>query len=197
MSLQMHPLYDIAQYVADGEPSTPAYWAVRAHLYQCAACRELKEKLILTEAALRAYPVESANPTLRPNVSKIITETQTNLPEWKLLPWTVWVPIITFVVATITTLLLVPPEASTPLGFNLGKTIVMLPKVISAGLRSVHMYLSRDTLLTILGAIAAILGGTGMLWAVSSLSPEQDEELEHIGSRVADSASQFLHFRRD
>ncbi|MHB9034862.1 MAG: hypothetical protein ACYC6L_17665 [Anaerolineae bacterium] len=192
MSQKEHPIYEIAQYIADHEPAIALYRDVRFHLAGCESCRDLAQKLRVTEAALETYPQVNANYSLRPHLVEIIRQNQSQPPEWKLMPWTIWVPTTALVVATLATLILAPGGANTLLPINLQGPVITLPQNIGSGLPHIQVLLNNQTVLTIGSAVAAILSGAGLVWALSSLSPEQDKKLQDIGNQVTENAAQFL-----
>ena len=194
MSEVNHPFIEIAQYVADGRPFSDA---LKTHIEDCCTCQAFITKLCVTESALHSLPKVNAGPELRPNVSRLITESQAELPKWHALPRVALLPILVLVFATIMTLALVPSGANTPLYVNIKDPLLVLPQTLGSGTPSGQMYLPKDALLAIASIIAAFLGGTGIYWAVSSLTPEQDKRITELGNRLSEGASQLLHFRHN
>jgi len=196
MSERIHPVYEIAEYVAANEPDTPQYGKVRQHLSQCRACRDLMAQLRHTEVALRTLPVEAASQALMPQVVSIVSRRQVALPEWSFMPWTVWVPAASVITASMMLLLLLPSE--TPVLRNLADVTapILKPEILNSWLVSFRLHFTHNTLVTVGSAAAAILGGAGFVWALASLSPEQNEKLDNLGEQVADRATHWLHLRR-
>lgn len=198
MAEPTHALHELAQYVADGEPASPEYQQLRFHLAQCSFCRGYLPKLRQVEVTLRTYPKVTADAALRPDIARIVADTQTRPPEWRAFPWTVWVPTATILVASLVALYLVPNGAVAPGNtINWQAPVIVSPEILEPWLQSFRFTLSRGDLATIGGAIAAILGGTGIIWAISSLGPEQNKHLDRLGSEATNRAMQFLRVRRN
>ncbi|MHB1357454.1 MAG: anti-sigma factor [Anaerolineae bacterium] len=198
MAESSHALYELAQYVADGEPNSPEYQQLRNHLAHCSFCRGYLPKLRRVEVALQTYPKVPADAALRFNIARIVTDTQNRPSEWHAFPWTVWVPAATIMAASLVALYLIPNGAVDPgNAINWQTPIVVSPQILETWLQSFRLTLSRGDLATIGGAIAAILGGTGIFYAVSSLGPEQNKQLDRLGNETANRARQFLRARRN
>lgn len=192
-----HSFHDLAQYVADGEPASPEYGQLRIHLAQCSFCRGYLLKFRQVEDALKSYPKVTPNTELSLNITRIVADTQTRPSEWRAFPWTVWVPVATIMVASLVALYLVPNGAVAPSNaINWQAPVIISPELLDPWLQSFRVTLSQGDLATIGGAIAAILGGTGILWAISSLDPEQHKQLGRLGSETTNRAMQFLRARR-
>jgi hypothetical protein len=192
-----HPLYDLAQFVADGEPTSPEYGYLRIHLAKCAYCRGYLLKLRRVEGALVTFPRTSAHAALRPDIARIVADSQTRPPEWHALPWTVWMPAATIIAASLVALYLVPSGTVAPGNIiDWQAPVVTSPEMLETWLQSFRFTISQGDLATIGGAIAAILGGTGFAWALSSFNSEQSKKLDQIGSETTHRALQFLRTRR-
>jgi hypothetical protein len=193
----VHELHELAQFVADGESTSLEYLQLRRHLAQCALCREYLSKLRRVEVALKTYPKVPADAALRLNIARIVADTQTKPSEWHAFPWTVWVPVATIMAASLVALYLVPTSAVAPgNAISWQAPVVVSPQILETWLQSFRLTLSHSDLATIGGAIAAVLGGTGIVWAISSLGPEQNKQLDRLGSEAADRARHFLRARR-
>jgi hypothetical protein len=197
MAETTHVLLDLAQFVADGEPALPEYLQLRMHLAQCSICRGYLQKLRRVEAALKTYPRATADASLRLNIARIVEGNQNKPSAWHLLPWTVWVPTATIMAASLVALYLLPNGTMAPgNAINWQAPVVFSPDTLGLWLQSFRLTLSQSDLATIGGAIAAILGGTGILWAISSLDPEQNKQLDRLGNEATDRARRFLRVRR-
>lgn len=197
MAEPRHALHELAKYVADGEPTSPEYRQLRFHLAQCSFCRGYLPKLRQVEVALKTYPEMTADAALRLNITRIVADTQARPSEWRAFPWTVWVPVATIMAASLVALYLVPNGAAAPGNtINWLAPVIVSPEILEAWLHSFRLTLSHSDLATIGGAIAAILGGTGIIWAQSSLGPEQNKQLDRLGNEATNRAMQFLRARR-
>jgi hypothetical protein len=194
----IHVLNQLAQYVADGEPASLEYRQLRLHLAQCSFCRGYLPKLRRVEVALKTYPKVTIDAVVRLNIARIVTDAQNTPSEWRALPWTVWVPVATVMAASLMALYLIPNGTVDPGSvINWQAPVVASPQILETWLQSFRLTLSRGDLATIGGAIAAIIGGTGIIWAISSLGPEQNKQLDHFGSEAANRARQLLRVRRN
>ena len=119
MKNKLHPTDDLAQFIADGEPSTIAYQALRSHLASCPSCQVLAEHLRMTEDALHSMPLVGVSPALRPNVAMIIKREQASIPEWKPFPKMVWIPTAALLAVTVAALVLAPAGGATPVPISL------------------------------------------------------------------------------
>lgn len=99
----------LPQYVADGEPATPAHAALRRHLRECAACRGQLARLREVETALRAYPTVAAPPELAATtMARIEALNAAPHEEWRWLPWNLWLPALVLICAAAIVALALP-----------------------------------------------------------------------------------------
>lgn len=102
----------LPEFVADGEPATPATAYLREHLVTCAACADLLERLRHVEDALHAYPQPAAPPALAARIVDEVAAAPRREPaSWQWLPWDIGVPMLVLVVAIVVATLSAPPQA--------------------------------------------------------------------------------------
>lgn len=196
MSEYLHPVYELAEYVAANEPDSPQYRQVRAHLARCGSCRSLQRRLHQTETALHTLPVVKVDPVFQQQLANIAAGHRPKPPEWRLVPWTVWVPAAAVITASLALLLLFPSETLILRDSIIFDEFLLKPEAWNNWLETFRMSFTHGTLVTVGSAAAAILGGAGFVWALTSLSPEQHARLDDLGGKVSESAAQLLHIRR-
>jgi anti-sigma factor RsiW len=103
----------LAQYVADGQPPLREYQALRRHLATCEDCRAAAHALQRVEQALWAWPLYPA-PTGLVERTLANIDGETPMEPWKPLPWSVWLPALTLLVALALALLLAPEPGLAP-----------------------------------------------------------------------------------
>jgi len=104
---------ELPQYVADGEPASPYYRALRAHLASCPSCQEELQRLRWVEEALRCWPKVPAPSALLERVMQAIVEQPHSVrmqERWQPLTWEVWVPALAVLAGLMIAVFSLPPH---------------------------------------------------------------------------------------
>lgn len=169
----------LAQYVADGEPARDEYRALRQHLSSCAACQETLATLRRVEAALWSWPPHKAPAGMTVRILGAI-ENETPVQAWKLLPWSIWVPALTLLVALALAVLLAPAPAVS---------------LLEPPVQLLHLRLPEDPSLlwAVWIGVSAVIFGAGITMALVQGRMPNEAEIDHVRHRLSDKAQRLLH----
>jgi hypothetical protein len=173
----------LAQYVADGEPDEREYQALRQHLASCEGCRQALASLRRVEAALWAWPLQEAPAGLTTRILDAI-EGEPQVEDWRPLPWSVWVPVLTLLVALALAVWLAPaPDPAFARA---------LPEPRADLLR---LWLPEDQglLWAVWIGVSAVLFGAGITMALVQGRMPNEAEMDHLRHRLSDTAQRLWH----
>jgi hypothetical protein len=155
----------MAEYVAEGEPSTWRYALLRRHLSQCASCRAQVDRLRHVEQALWAWPLEMVSAPLHERLVATLDGRETG-ERWPLVPWNVWLPLLTLLAAASLVFLLVPPGERASLGSLFAGN----------GVRLVEGMIDNHVLTAVWMGVCVALAGIGLTTALTlGRLPNHDE----------------------
>lgn len=173
----------LAQYVVEGCPSTGEYHGLREHLAGCPPCQRDFHDLRRVELALRSWPPRPAPPHLTHRILAAI-ERETPVEAWTALPWSVWLPALTLLVALALAALLVPPQPA-----ELPAAVLLDPAIQWSGL--LQMLDDPDLAYALWIGGSAALAGIGITLALMHGRLPNDDEIDDLRDRVSDTAQRF------
>ncbi len=175
---------ELAQYVSDGQPDAQAYRELRDHLAACPDCLRAAAALHVVEQALWEWPLEPAPMGLVERILEAIDREQPVEP-WRPLPWAIWVPALTLLVALGLAVMLTPEPGPAP-------AVPWLEPNLEFSLQA---YLPDDPgllwALWIGGSMVAF--GVGITMALVQGRLPSEAEIEHLRHRLSDTAQRLWH----
>jgi predicted anti-sigma-YlaC factor YlaD len=188
----------LPQYVADGEPTLPAYSALREHLRMCASCRAFAARLRLVEGALHAYPRVSPAPEMAEAISRAVAqESQPAREGWRILPWDVWVPAVAFALAVVIAVMSIPAEVlSATSAPAWGAVVIQWPSWISAWFTALHLKLGESQFWAIWIGIFATTAGLGISLSLTNWTARHSQSLDRLEARVTHAAARLWDLAR-
>jgi len=183
----------LAGYVADGEPRTGEHAAVRAHLAHCAECQAYVPSLRCVESALHAMPMAVAPLALSDLIlDSIADERQLVEEEWRVLPWTVWVPVLAMLFAAVVISMslpthiqsaLLPPEAQ--------GAIMPIRDLLSVENLPLERPANPDLFWAMWIGIFCTTAGLGISLSLFSWTTGDTKSLEHVESNLSDAVGRL------
>ena len=179
-----HCWVELAQYVADGEPPTEAYDALRAHLLGCAACQQRLAWLRLVEEMLQEWPQVAADPALAARIVAQLPPLATVSATWQALPWNVWVPALAVGLGLTLTMLALPQQMTQDL-----LSLAEWPQALKTyGVASQQAPLNRDLFWTLWSGLSVAVGGVGVTMALNAWSERCSREAAQLLLAVSEAA---------
>lgn len=170
----------LPQYVADGQPAAGEYAAVRAHLNSCTNCLATVELLQYVETGLSDWPLQPASPDLTNRILAAI-DREAPIEPWRLLPWNIWLPALTLLVALALAIFLTPSMQG-----ELG-TVPWIEPVKAVPLQ-VQFSADPALLLALWIGFSTAVCGIGITLALVHGRLPDEEELDHVRHRLSDKA---------
>jgi anti-sigma factor RsiW len=181
----------LPQYVADGEPDTPEYAALQAHLTTCIACQQYLQQLRWVEHGLRSESRPAVDPDLTTRIMAAIAEerglqTQSGADDWRLLPFDVWLPMVTLLLA-LTILTLSIPEHLRSLAFRYAPQPEVLQRTVSLSgwLAPFEGGVGDPAFWALWIGLFVALAGLGLCVSLSAWSTDSAEGLAQLEAAVA------------
>ncbi len=159
----------LPQYVADGQPAGDEYAIVQAHLHACQSCMAVVERLELVDAGLSRWPMQQPPPGLTERIMAAIDK-EAPVEAWSLFPRSVWLPVLTLLVALVLAIHLTPSVE--PNGAALYGQLSADPSLLLALWIGVSMAIS----------------GVGLTLALVHGRLPDEEEMDHLRHRLSDTA---------
>ena len=193
MSMCEHMRNRLPEFVAEGEPGSPQYSDLRAHISRCSLCAEYMADLRAVERALRAYPLAPAAPELTARILEYVLAHGRLDDRWVALPWSVWVPGAALIAAMLLVLINVPPQAIQGIAEQpMDLAPLALPGWVSAWVRSAINSTTAASFWAIwVGAFVA-LAGVGVGLGLRGWSTQNSRSLDDLEQRVAHAAQRVL-----
>ncbi len=178
----------LSQYIADGEPASPHYGALRNHLASCSACRAHARRLRQVEEALHTYPRAHPNPLLTDRILKAVGRERAAMEEWHPLSWDMWLPVVVFILA------LLIAGASLPQGIlarvpdtRLTETLVTWPSFLQSR-SALWGKMEKELLWAVATGIFASIAGLGMGITLAYWSKLDAVDLGDLEQRLTNTA---------
>ena len=187
----------LPQYVADGEPASTQYAAIRAHLRACRPCRAEARRLRLVEEALRSYPPVRPDASLAARILEALSaEGSAQKEEWRLFPWDVWVPALSFALAVLLAMMFIPPHllpVTSVQGFESG--LANWPSSVDAWTKLPSL-LEEDVFWSAWSGIFAATAGIGLSLSLACWSALNSRSLGNLEEHITDAAHRLWGFAR-
>ena len=181
----------LPQYVADGAPGLVNNSGLRAHLRNCVACRELARQLSHVEDALTTLPMAAPDPVLTRRIMCAISldshaaELREQPGAWRLFPWDVWVPALTFVLALCIVGMSVPgPLLPWTATGELENMPVNWTSLVDATKGWLRYGVDPDRFWAIWIGVFFALAGLGLSLSLSSWNVYNSRRLDHLESQA-------------
>jgi anti-sigma factor RsiW len=170
----------LPQYVADGMPTTCEYAAVRAHLASCPHCRITVERLVQVETSLSRWPLQQAPPDMAERILAAI-DREAPIEAWNMLPWNVWLPALTLLVALALAIHLTPAMQA---------GLITAPWIEPGKMAPLPLQFSRDPafLWALWIGFSIAVSGMGITLALVHGRLPDEEEIDHLRDRLSDTA---------
>jgi len=172
----------LVDYVVAGEPADDQYAVLRAHLYHCVQCQQDLNRLRQVELALRAWPLEEVTPSLQLRLLATGNRLQQPMDLYPL-PWAIWLPALTVLIAIGLALFLTPvplsialQPAASPLEWN--------PRALS---------LDHDALQAVWVGVSVALAGIGVTMALSQTEMPDRSDMDGLRSRATHAIRRIWH----
>lgn len=187
----------LPQYIADGEPASSQYAAIRAHLRSCLPCGAQAQRLRLVEEALQAYPLVRPEASLTTRIlGSLSAEESTQEKEWRLLPWDVWVPALSFALAVLLAMRFIPPHLlPVTSGQEMESTLINWPNSVDAWTK-LPALLEEDTFWPVWSGIFAATAGIGLSLSLTCWNALNSRSLDNFEEHLTDAAHRLWGFAR-
>jgi hypothetical protein len=187
----------LPQYIADGEPASSQYAAIRAHLRGCLPCGAHARRLRFVEEALQAYPLVRPEASMVARIMGTISaEDSIQEKEWRLLPWDVWVPALSFALAVLLAMMFIPPHllpaTSVP---ELENTLTNWPNAVDAWTKLPSL-VEEDAFWPVWSGIFAAMAGIGVSLSLTCWNALNSRSLDNLEEHVTDAAQRLWGFAR-
>lgn len=187
----------LAEFVADGQPSTRPYRALRDHLATCSACRGQAARLSIVHEALRAWPMATPPEALPARIIALLADEKGPLQAWHALPWSIWVPAVTALAAMLVVLLalpgqIVPAEA----GGQIGAAAAQWPLTLAERGARVQADLDPHAVAALWAGLFVSLGGVGVTMALRAWGEPYDRQVDCLRRAVTDTAGRLVRLAR-
>jgi len=178
----------LADYVADGEPENSEYVALRIHLHDCALCRAQLARLRDVESALRSYPLLRPSPELTRSILHAI-RSEPRQEDWRLVPWSIWLPSLTLLLAFGFVAFVLPPH-----------TQFALPMVSPEPLPATEAIQLREWLITstqndpfwpLWAGLLIVASGLGFALSLASWGSSTNRQFDRFESRLSSAAERL------
>jgi len=177
---------ELPQYVADGERPLPQYDALRAHLQECASCRDHVDRLRLVEGALYSYPRMAPDPTLTDRILLAIAEHEIEAEDWRPLPWDVWVPALAFIATFLVIMFSFPSNNFTLISVRESKNAFVSWSELLHNGASLWEGMGTDLLWAIWSGIFATIAGLGLGVSITCWNELQSSSVHQLEERLTD-----------
>ncbi|MEA3407202.1 MAG: hypothetical protein U9R48_03875 [Chloroflexota bacterium] len=181
----------LPQYVADGEPMSPYYAALRTHLYSCSACQAYAHRLRSVEDALRTCPPVHPSPLLTNRILRTVGRERAEAEEWQPLSWDVWVPIATFIMALIIASASLSQEMLAPVRDTRMAEMLAAWSHFLQSRSSLWGSTKRDLLWAVARGILATIAGLGMGITLAYWSERGGASLQDLEQRLTNTAERL------
>ena len=187
----------LPQYIADGEPASSQYAAIRAHLRCCLHCGAHARRLRLVEEALQTYPLVRPETSLTARIlGALSAEEFTQEKEWRLLPWDVWVPALSFALAVLLAMRFIPPHLlPVTSAQELESTLPNWPNTVDAWTKLPSLF-EDDAFWPVWSGIFAAMAGIGLSLSLACWNALNSRSLGNLEGHVTDAAHRLWAFAR-
>lgn len=182
---------ELPQYIADGEPVTPLYTALRAHLERCPACATYAARLRLVEDALRAYPLAPLAADVSGVVRAVIDlESRPQEGAWRLWQPDVGIPAVALLAAVMIAILALPPDLASWGSLSAwAQTPVMGPQMVPS-------WSDHSVFWAVWIGIFVTTAGLGIGLSLTGWNRQHSRRLSEIESQVSNLASRVWDAHR-
>ena len=184
----------LPQFIADGEPPRLDSHALRAHLRECARCSSYAQRLRWAEEALRTWPLLPPDPALTRRILAAVAAEERRRVEWEPLPWNVWLPVLTLLLAlSLFVWSLSPGGPPLRLVEDVEHGLINWSIPISSWVTSVRLETSTEQFWAIWIGFFATTAGIGLSMALTRWSRDNSRSLGALETQVADAVQRLLH----
>lgn len=163
----------LVDYVVAGEPADGHYAALREHLSHCMLCQQDLGYLRQVELALRAWPLEEVTPSLQ--LRLLATGNRPQQPmDLSPLPWAIWLPALTVLIAIMLALFLTPVSLS----------VALQPATAPLEWNPAAQSLDQDAVRAVWVGVSVALAGIGVTMALSETEMPDMSDMDGLRSRA-------------
>lgn len=181
----------LAEYVASGEPDLPDYAPLRQHLALCSACQAQLAAYRQVEVALHTRPIRVTGPILTARIMHQIALDEAHRQSWKPLPWSIWVPMGSVLLALVIVFLSIPGMSLQNLAPPEG-----MAAIAPYGSLLEMLGLERNFFWILWSVIFATLAGLGIRMSLRSWQVMNSQSLSHLEEQVSDTAHRLWEAAR-
>jgi len=160
-------------YVVAGEPADDQYAAMRARCHRSDQCQQDLDHLRQVELALRALPLEEVSASLQLRLLAIGNRPRQPIDLYPL-PWAIWLPALTVLIAIGLVLLLAPIPLS----------IALQPATAPWEWTPAALSLDQDALQAVWVGVSVALAGIGVTMALSETEMPDRRDMDGLRSRA-------------
>lgn len=184
----------LPQYIADGEPVTGRAAELGQHLRRCPSCAAQAQRYRLVEEALQSYPAIAMDPSLTRRILDAVASTGRTRERWNPLPWNVWLPLLTFVLALLVIAISLPSHmVSIKLVEDVENGLVNWSVPVSTWLTSLRLEISTDSFWALWLGVFATTAGIGIALSLTRWNCLNSRSLDALEAQVSAMVDRLLH----
>ncbi|MBM3188379.1 MAG: hypothetical protein FJZ90_06610 [Chloroflexi bacterium] len=185
--------WQLPQFVADGEPRSPAYTGLIRHLGSCACCADYARRLRMVEKGLRGYPALRPDPALTKRVLEVVAAEQRAWEAWNPLPWNVWLPTLAIILALLVFAVSLPPQ-SVPVTLveDLEHGLINWSVPLGTWATSLRLEVSTDRFWAIWTGVFVATAGIGLSLGLARWSRLNSRSLDDLEAQISDAVQRVL-----
>lgn len=184
----------LPQYIADGEPLTGRAAGLAQHLRCCPSCAAQAQRYRWVEEALQSYPIVAMDPSLTRRILDAMAAVDRMRERWNPLPWNVWLPLLTFMLALLVIAISLPNQlVSITLVEDMEHGLVNWSVPVSTWLTSLHLEISTDSFWALWLGVFATTAGIGIALSLTRWSRLNSRSLDALEAQVSAIVDRLLH----
>lgn len=176
----------LIEYIALGAEEPPL--GFREHLAECPLCQAEVQSWHELRAALAAWPLAEPAPGLLGRLLERLAREEIPSRRWQLLPWNIWVPVMTVGAALLIAGFALPPQIRQAWG----PEIAEWPRQVAPWATEGHLMLDRGLFWALWSGLFVAAGGIGLTLALSAWSDRHTARVVEFKRALSEAADHLL-----